>query len=115
MIGAATSALAPWIERYLALKIALGCQADSVRYILLALDRFLTEHDCELTAGSFAQWCHRLGHLKTGVRRNYMRNVRNLCLYRQRFEPACFVPDRHAFPALHQPGCAPTFSPIPTL
>jgi integrase len=32
-----------------------------------------------------------------------MRVVRNLCLYRQRTEPTCFVPDPALFPPLHQP------------
>jgi len=103
MMTAASSVLAPWIERYLALKIALGCQGDGERYILLRLDRYLAEHGGDLTAYRFAQWCHQLSHLKSGVRREQMRIVRNLCLYRQRFEPSCFVPDRESFPAAHQP------------
>jgi integrase len=32
-----------------------------------------------------------------------MRAVRNLCLYRRRAEPLCFVPDDAQFPPLHQP------------
>ncbi len=103
MMAAAASVLAPWIERYLALKIALGCRGDGERYILLRLDRYLAEHGGDLTAYRFAHWCQQLRYLKSGVRRAHMRIVRNLCLYRQRFEPACFVPDHDAFPALHQP------------
>ncbi|MEA3643086.1 MAG: tyrosine-type recombinase/integrase, partial [Lamprobacter sp.] len=40
------------------------------------------------------------------VRRNRQREVRNLCLYRQRTEPGCFVPDAHRFPR-PQPYRAP--------
>jgi len=35
------------------------------------------------------------------VRRNRQRIVRNWCLYRQRDEPACFVPDPNRFPRPH--------------
>ena len=31
-----------------------------------------------------------------------MRVVRNLCLYRRRSEPGCFVPDERLFPPVHQ-------------
>jgi integrase len=31
-----------------------------------------------------------------------MREVRNLCLYRQRRQPRCFVPDKRLFPPVHQ-------------
>jgi len=41
--------------------------------------------------------------LTSGVLRNRMRIVRNFCLYRQRTEPDCFVPDNHLFPTPHQP------------
>jgi integrase/recombinase XerD len=97
-----SSALAPVIERYLAIKQALGRRYDEQRRIFLSLDQFLSEKtkgDHELTAETFLQWCQTLEHLKSGVRRNRMREVRNLCLYRQRHEPNCFVPDHSYFPA----------------
>ena len=97
------SVLYPWIQRYLALKTALGCHSQSDAYVYRVLDRFLADCGSDLTAHSFAQWCHQQRHLKSGVRRQRMRLVRNLCLYRQRSEPACFVPDRDLFPAPHQP------------
>ncbi len=31
-----------------------------------------------------------------------MRSVRNLCLYRRRGEPDCFIPDERLFPSVHQ-------------
>ena len=37
------------------------------------------------------------------VRRNRMRIARNMCLYRRRRDPDCFVPDPTAFPAPHPP------------
>jgi len=39
--------------------------------------------------------------LTGNVRRNRQRIVRNWCLYRQRDEPACFVPDPNRFPRPH--------------
>ncbi len=73
--------------------------------MLTHLDRFLAAQGqgAELSAKTFAQWCASIGHLKSGVRRTKMRIARNLCLYRQRSEPACFVPDPSVFPAPHQP------------
>ncbi len=114
MKTAFSSALAPVIERYLAIKQALGRRYAPQRRIFLSLDQFLSEKtkgDHELTAETFLQWCQTLEHLKSGVRRERMREVRNLCLYRQRREPNCFVPDRSLFPSLHQPVRPYIFSP----
>ena len=97
------SAVGPTASRYLALKRALGRRYAVERRVLESLDVFLTTERSDLSADSFARWCHTQGHLTSGVRRNRMRIVRNLCLYRRRTEPACFVPDPLLFPALHQP------------
>ncbi len=67
------------------------------------LESFLQRVGSDLTAESFEAWCLTLGHLTSGVRRNWMRVARNLCLYRRRTEPSCFVPDPSQFPPLHQP------------
>lgn len=100
------SHLAPFIARYLALKQALGRGYAGERAVLAHLDRFLTAQPparSDLTTETFAQWCATLAHLMPGVRRNRMRLVRNLCLYRQRTEPSCFVPDTNLFPRAHVP------------
>ena len=97
------SAVGPTASRYLALKRALGRRYAVERRVLESLDVFLTTERSDLTADSFARWCQTQAHLTSGVRRNRMRIVRNLCLYRRRTEPACFVPDPLLFPALHQP------------
>lgn len=98
-----SSVVAPTIARYLALKEALGRKYGVERGILMHLDAFLHASTGDLTAESFASWCRTRAHLCSGVRRNWMRVVRNLCLYRRRVEPACFVPDPSQFPPLHQP------------
>lgn len=99
------SSLGPVIERYLALRRALGRDCYSEQRIFMHLDRFLASLVAsapDLTADVFAQWCLTDAHLRSGVRRSRMRTVRNLCLYRRRTEPACFVPDATQFPAEHQ-------------
>jgi integrase/recombinase XerD len=95
------SALGPTITRYLALKRALGRRYAVEYNVLKSLDAFLTTEGAALTAESFTRWCRTQEHLSRGVRRNRMRIVRNLCLYRCRTEPACFVPDPSLFPAPH--------------
>ena len=67
------------------------------------LDRFLAVRGVDLVAETFANWCLTLQHLASGTRRARMRIVRNLCLYRRRGEPGCFVPDERLFPPVHQP------------
>jgi integrase/recombinase XerD len=97
-----TSKMAPHIERYLALKQALGREYDGVRRVLAHLDQFVTTHGGDLTAEIFAGWCLTLQHLASGTRRSRMRVVRNFCLYRRRYEAASFLPDPRLFPPRHQ-------------
>lgn len=100
--SAFTSKMAPHIERYLALKQALGREYDGVRRVLMHLDQFVTTHGGDLTAETFADWCLTLQHLASGTRRSRMREVRNFCLYRRRYEAASFLPDFRLFPPRHQ-------------
>ena len=96
-------ALTNCLNRYLELKQALGRQYQSERWVLENLVRFLdTQSLDDLTAETFATWCMTLSSLKSGVRRYRLRIVRNFCLYRQRHEPDCFIPDEHLFPDGHQ-------------
>jgi integrase/recombinase XerD len=99
-----SSSLAPSITSYVSLKQALGRRFAKETDILAHLDRFLVSQGpvtSTLTPEIFASWCITLGHLTPTVRRNWMRIVRNLCLYLRRTEPDCFVPDPSAFPAPH--------------
>jgi len=97
-----SSVLAATIRDYLTLKRALGRQYNNEEWTLERLDRFLAAHHADLSAEMFAAWCLTLQNLASGVRRAHMRHVRNLCLYRRRREPGCFVPDERLFPPLHQ-------------
>ena len=98
-----SSVLAPVIMGYLGLKQALGRHYRTESDILQHLDAFLVDRGSDLTPETFALWCRTREHLTTGVRRNWMRVVRNLCLYRRRREPASFVPDPRQFQLPHQP------------
>lgn len=94
------SCLEPAIAGWLDLRRALGRGIRTETFALADLDRFLAERDApSLTAEGFAAWALTLARLTPTVRRNYMRIARNLCLYRRRTSPDCFVPDPSAFPA----------------
>jgi integrase/recombinase XerD len=100
------AALSAVIARYLALKIALGRGYAIERRVLETLAAFVrTAQDAtaDLTPATFTAWAQTLHHLTPTVRRNHLRIARNLCLYRRRTEPACFLPDLALFPAPHQP------------
>src|SRR5207253_1426006 len=97
-----SSVLATTIRDYLTLKRALGREYEREEWVLARLDRFLAARHADLIAETFAAWCLTLQNLASGVRRGQMRHVRNLCLYRRRREPGCFVPDERLFPPLHQ-------------
>jgi integrase/recombinase XerD len=94
-------------RRQNALKRALGRGYENEERILELLDAFVAANASDmppdLTADLFASWCQTQGHLTQTVRRNRMRIVRNLCLYRRRTEPGFFVPDLELFPRNHQP------------
>jgi integrase/recombinase XerD len=62
----------------------------------------VTTHGDDLTAEAFAGWCLTLQHLASGTRRGRMREVRNFCLYRRRYEATSFIPDSRLFPPRHQ-------------
>lgn len=88
-----SSVVASTIQSYLTLKRALGRQYVMHEWVLAHLDEFLADRHADLGPETFAAWCLTLEHLASGTRRNHMREVRNLCLYRRRREPSCFVPD----------------------
>jgi len=97
-----SSVLGPTIQSYLALKRALGREYAMVDRVLTHLDQFLAARHADVSPETFAEWCLTFQHLASGNRRNHMREVRNLCLYRRRREPSCFVPDERLFPPVHQ-------------
>lgn len=100
-----SSRLAPILARYVDLKQTLGRKFDYPTRTLASLDRFLHNHAKQypdLNATAFQAWCQTQEHMASGVRCKSMQEVYNLCLYRRRTEPQCFVPDRALFPRPHQ-------------
>jgi integrase/recombinase XerD len=100
-----SSALAPILDRYVNLKRSLGRRFATATWTLQSLDRFLHEQAGmykDLTPEAFQSWCRTQEHLTSGVRRVRMLEVHNLCAYRRRTEPECFLPDPAAFPPYHQ-------------
>jgi integrase/recombinase XerD len=111
---ARTSGLRGVIARYLALKTSLGRRYAAERRVLELLEAFLHAdggRTADLTLDRFSRWTQTLQHLMPTVRRNRLRIVRNLCLYRRRSEPGCFVPDQADFPAPHQVRAPHIFTP----
>ena len=105
------SVLGSLIARYLDLKRALGRRADSLQYVLAQFDRFLAFYNAkDLNQETFTAWCCSIAHVATNTRRQRMRIVYHLCLFRRRYEPSCFVPDPSQFPPLQPWPLPPIFS-----
>ena len=95
------SPIGPVITRYLGIKRALGCRADTTQHILTQLDRFIASIGAtDLTSETFAAWACSIEHLAQSTRHQRMRTVYRLCLFRRRDEPTCFLPDPSQFPPL---------------
>ena len=87
------------IARYLQLRRSLGRAYANEERVLASVRHFLMAATCtDLDYDHFLGWCNTLAGLNATVRRNRQRIVRNFCLYRQRTEPECFVPDPNHFP-----------------
>lgn len=90
------------MQRYLAIKCALGRIYANERRILLDWDDFLHRHRIRNVGPDIFQlWIKRLDHLMPTVRRNRMRIVRNFLLFHARNHPGSFVPDIMSFPKPH--------------
>jgi len=99
-----TSCLGGSIGEYLSLKEALGRRFATERWVLKKLDAFIAALGAsDMSQTEFDAWCRTQLHLSSTVRRNHMRIVRNLCLYRQRTRTDTYVPSLALFPAPHQP------------
>jgi integrase len=95
------------VTAFLTHQRTLGRSYRTVEYELKALHRFLTRRRADdLSSGIFNQWFRAQRHLSANTRYARQLIVRRLCLYRQRSEPACFVPDLTSF-ARRQPSPAP--------
>jgi integrase/recombinase XerD len=97
-----SSAIDRSIDRYLERQRALGRAYRTEEDVLRSLSRSLVSRGlANIDLPAFDQWCASHQGLTANVRRNRQRIVRNWCLYRQREEPSCFVPDPNRFPRSH--------------
>jgi integrase/recombinase XerD len=93
------SAFDQLVDLYLRRQRSLGRAYLHEEGVINALRRFLERTSCaELDQAIFDAWCASQAHLSANTRRNRQRIVRNFCLYRQRTEPSCFVPDINRLP-----------------
>ena len=97
------SIFGPFAADYLAHMRAIGRSYRNEEFILRSFDAFLAKIHSDFTSDSFSAWCQTQGHLASGVFRRRMLILHNMCLYRRRSDPACFVPDIAHFPSDHQP------------
>jgi len=96
------SAIDPSIDRYLERQRALGRAYRAEEDVLRSLSRSLAATGSpDLDLAAFDRWCASHQSLTANVRRHRQRIVRNWCLYRQRTQPSCFVPDPNRFPRPH--------------
>jgi integrase/recombinase XerD len=87
------------IERYWQKQRSLGRGYANEERVLISLHGFVKKAgSADLNQKIFQQWCKSQEKLTANVRRQRQRIVRNYCLYRQRTEPNCFVPDPSHFP-----------------
>lgn len=83
-----------WIAAWLAHQRALGRGYTSEEWTLRLLQRFVTRvRSVDLDQAGFDLWCDSFRDLAATTRRRRQSIVRKFCLYRQRTEPDCFVPD----------------------
>lgn len=82
------------IAAYLAHQRALGRGYGGEERILNMVRRFLAQASAtDLDQMQFDRWCDSLRKLAANTRRGRQLVVRKFCLYRQRSEPNCFVPN----------------------
>lgn len=99
-------------SRYVHYMRALGRRFNHEAWVLDSLCAFLSSRQAsDLDQALFEAWCGTHRHLNANVRRSFQRIVRKLCLYRQRTEPECFVPDALRFPRRHPYRAPVIFGP----
>lgn len=90
--------IADYLERQRALGRAYVAEEDILHSLR---DSICAAGEREVCLHSFERWCASHEGLTGNVRRKRQRIARNWCLYRQRSEPSCFVPDPNRFPRPH--------------
>jgi integrase len=97
-----STALDQPIAAWLAHQRALGRSYYNEERVLASLQRVVAGLPVPgLDQASFDLWCGTLRDLDANTRRARQRIVRKFCLYRQRTEPGCFVPNPLYFARTH--------------
>ena len=90
----AATPLGQWIAAWLTHQRSLGRGYDGEQWVLAHLQRFVeSTNAADLGQAEFDRWCASFAHLSATTRRGRQLAIRKFCLYRQRTEPDCFVPD----------------------
>jgi integrase len=101
------------IEQYLQRQRSLGHSYATEERVLFSLHDFLSKAGAaDLDQKIFQELCKSHQKLTANVRRQRQRIARNFCLYRQRTEPNCFVPDRSHFPRRCPHALPVIFGPV---
>lgn len=88
------TALDESIRFFLAHKRTLGRDYQTEEYVLRGVRRFLIEEEIhDLDHATFDRWCKQLVHLNANTRRARQLIVHKLCLFRQRTDQECFIPN----------------------
>jgi integrase len=94
MREAAPTPLGRWIDVWLTHQRSLGRGYEGEQWILAHLQSFVASSNAaDLDQTGFDRWCESFAHLSAITRRHRQLAVRKFCLFRQRAEPDCFVPD----------------------
>ncbi len=89
------------IAAWLTHQRSLGRGYDREQWVLGHLQRFVASTGtADLDQTGFDHWCKSFAHLSATTRRGRQLTVRKFCLFRQRTEPYCFVPDQLYFARL---------------
>lgn len=93
--GLSSTPLGQWIVKWLAHQRSLGRDYCRAEWVLRRLQRFVVAQmdASDLDEAGFDLWCASFSHLSATTRRGRQLIVRKFCLYRQRTQPDCFVPD----------------------
>jgi integrase/recombinase XerD len=94
MCDAAPTLLGQWIAAWLTHQRSLGRGYAGEQWVLTHLQRFVASTSAaDLDQAGFDGWCASFAHLSATTRRSRQLAVRKFCLFRQRTEADCFVPD----------------------
>jgi integrase/recombinase XerD len=90
--------LAAAVAKFVAHKRTFGRGYQHQEYILVALAKFVARSGADdLSASLFDRWSAEHRHLCPNTLYGRQLLIRNLCMFRRRDEPGCFVPDPAGF------------------